>query len=102
MAVGGSGFMLGPPPVGEKARELLPMNDDIERRYYLDFAAAFVRGRLARVPPFNPADLVRHGLEQGLRLHKFKRGDQLPRVRKVLGVLRGLGPIDLLDVGSGR
>ncbi|MBV9927305.1 MAG: class I SAM-dependent methyltransferase [Acidobacteria bacterium] len=42
------------------------------------------------------------GLAAGLRLHKFKRNAELPRVRKVIGLLRGLAPASLLDVGSGR
>jgi len=76
--------------------------DDLPARYHLDPAAAFVRGKLADAPDLPPADLVRHGLKAGLRLHKFKRTSGLPRVRRVLGVLRGLAPADLLDVGSGR
>ena len=69
--------------------------------YYLDLAAAFVRATLA-VPDTPPSDLIRLGLLAGLRLHKFKRTAELPRVRRVLGILRGLGPNGLLDVGSGR
>jgi SAM-dependent methyltransferase len=75
---------------------------DLSARYYTDLAAAFVRGRLPDAPALPPAELVRHGLAAGLRLHKFKRAAELPRVRRVLGVLRGLAPADLLDVGSGR
>ena len=40
--------------------------------------------------------------ERGIDLHHFKRFDELPRVRAVLGFLRGICPEDLLDVGSGR
>jgi ubiquinone/menaquinone biosynthesis C-methylase UbiE len=76
--------------------------DELAERYYLDLAAAFVRGRLPAAPPLDAAGLVRHGLSAGLRVHRFKRTDSLPRVRKVLGILRGLGPAELLDVGSGR
>jgi ubiquinone/menaquinone biosynthesis C-methylase UbiE len=75
---------------------------ELADRYYLDLAAAFVRGKLPDAPDLPPADLVRYGLDAGLRLHKFKRTSELPRVRKVLGVLHGLAPADLLDVGSGR
>ena len=46
--------------------------------------------------------LIRLGREQGLRLHRFKRSMGLPRVFKVLGILKGLKPADLLDIGSGR
>ena len=42
-----------------------------------------------------------HG--RACKLHKFKRIDELPRVRRVIGMLRGaLRPTSLLDVGSGR
>lgn len=75
---------------------------DLGARYYLDFAAAFVRGKLPDAPKTAPEELVRLGLERGLRLHKFKRSSTLPRVRRVLGLLHGLAPADLLDVGSGR
>jgi SAM-dependent methyltransferase len=75
---------------------------DLAGRYYLDLAAAFVCGRLPGVTARPAAELVRLGLEAGLRLHRFKRTADLPRVRRVLGVLRGLAPADLLDVGSGR
>jgi 2-polyprenyl-3-methyl-5-hydroxy-6-metoxy-1,4-benzoquinol methylase len=75
---------------------------DLPARYYTDLAAAFVRGRLPDAPDLPAAELVAHGLRAGLRLHKFKRTSGLPRVRKVLGILRGLAPADLLDVGSGR
>jgi ubiquinone/menaquinone biosynthesis C-methylase UbiE len=75
---------------------------DLATRYYTDLAAAFVRGTLAGAPDLAPAELVRFGRRAGLRLGRFRRGAGLPRVRKVLGLLRGLGPADLLDVGSGR
>ena len=42
------------------------------------------------------------GRAQGLKVHKFKRNAELPRVRKVLGILRGLQPDVLVDVGTGR
>jgi ubiquinone/menaquinone biosynthesis C-methylase UbiE len=88
-------------------------------RYFDTLVAAFVRGKLAaRLPgsaqerlwqcpladlsPDEVKQLVQAGQEAGLRLHKFKRTMELPRVRRVLGVLKGLGPTDLLDVGSGR
>ena len=34
-----------------------------------------------------------------LAVHKFKRSGVLPRVRRVLGVLQGVAPVDLLDIG---
>jgi ubiquinone/menaquinone biosynthesis C-methylase UbiE len=77
-------------------------SDNLRGRYYLDLAAAFMRGKMADAPALPPAEMVRLGLQAGLRLHKFKRTGELPRVRKVLGMLRGLAPQDLLDIGSGR
>lgn len=69
---------------------------------YTAFAAAYVRGALGAVPAETDAATLDRGLAAGLRLHRFKRNAELPRVRRVLGVLRGLGPASLLDVGSGR
>jgi ubiquinone/menaquinone biosynthesis C-methylase UbiE len=66
-------------------------------RYFSELATAFVRGRLG-----NPSASIDDGLAAGLRLHKFKKGGELPRVRKVLGFLRSLAPESLLEVGSGR
>ncbi len=87
--------------------------------YYSRLAAAFVRGKLTH-PPLRQEqqplfaqsldalsdeqmdELIQLGISQGLRLHRFKRTTQLPRVRTVLGVLKGLQPRNLLDIGSGR
>ncbi|BDC51426.1 hypothetical protein F183_A37420 [Bryobacterales bacterium F-183] len=66
-------------------------------RYYDELATAFVRGRLK-----NPSASIEDGLRAGLRLHKFKADTTLARVQKVLGILRGIAPESLLDVGSGR
>lgn len=68
---------------------------------YTALAAAFVRGHRPDAPDLPDDALVAWGRAEGLKLHKFKRTD-LPRVRKVLGLLRGLGPASLVDVGSGR
>ncbi len=67
---------------------------------YPQLAAAFVRGRLGR-SDLSDEELIALGRERGLRLHRFKRSG-LPRVRKVIGILKGLRPAELLDVGSGR
>src|SRR5215475_214786 len=66
-------------------------------RYFTDLADVFVRGRLDRSDA-----TVSDGLTAGLRLHKFKSNAELPRVQRVLGVLRGIAPESLLDIGSGR
>lgn len=82
-------------------------------------AAAYVRGALRAEPELaggnallttpleslvgaELAALVQIGRERGLRLHRFKRTMGLPRVHAVLGILRGVGPAELLDIGSGR
>lgn len=78
------------------------MNDELARRFYLEPAGAFARTRLGLAADTPDDEAVRRGLAAELRLHRFKRTDTLPRVRKVLGVLRGLGPADLLDLGTGR
>ena len=59
------------------------------------------RGALDRLALDDDAAIA-EGLAAGLRLHRFKRSVELPRVKRVLGVLRGLGVARLLDVGSGR
>lgn len=78
------------------------MSDTLAERYYLDLAAAFVRGKLPGEFPASPGEVFRRGEAAGLRLHKFKRSETLPRVRRVLGLLRSFYPEDLLDIGSGR
>ncbi|PYS52383.1 MAG: hypothetical protein DMF68_01835 [Acidobacteria bacterium] len=72
-------------------------------RYFTRLAAAFVQGKLGHFPShLSPDEIIEAGLANGLRLHKFKRNAELPRVRKVLGILQGLRPNSLLDIGSGR
>ena len=70
--------------------------------YYLALAAAFVRGRLHPAPQGADHEVVAAGRSAGLRVHRFKRNAELPRVRRVLGILRGIAPGKLLDIGSGR
>src|SRR5258708_5790910 len=67
------------------------------QRYFIDLANAFVRGRLRK-----PDATIEDGIDAGLRLHKFKVNSELPRVQRVLGILHGLAPDSLLDIGSGR
>ncbi len=84
-------------------------------QYYRRLAAAYVRGRLGAMegdPLFargletltdDELEMVMQvGMEAGLRLHRFKRAADLPRVRRVLGILQGMQPAELLDIGSGR
>jgi 2-polyprenyl-3-methyl-5-hydroxy-6-metoxy-1,4-benzoquinol methylase len=78
--------------------------DDLEERYYVPLGAAFVRGRLGvtDVDLHDDVTAFRTGSQRGLKMHKFKRNAELPRVRRVLSMLAGLAPASLLDVGSGR
>ena len=83
-------------------------------RYDLPLAAAYIRGALAGTDhplitqPFDALDremcedLLALARERGIDLHHLKRFDELPRVRAVLGFLRGIRPAELLDIGSGR
>jgi ubiquinone/menaquinone biosynthesis C-methylase UbiE len=77
-------------------------DNELARAFYLNLAAALVQHRFPELIGLKPAEQFRRGLSAGLRLHHFKRTAGLPRVRKVLGILRGLHPESLLDVGSGR
>ncbi len=87
--------------------------------HFKKLGAAFVRGRhlqgaevaLAENLLHTDLDLLededldktlQQGIEAGLRLHKFKRTTELPRVHRVFGILRSLTPARLLDTGSGR
>ncbi len=77
-------------------------NPDNNDRYFTQLAAAFVRGKLGVVGDLTAEELIEAGQANGLRLHKFKRNTELPRVKKVLGAVRGLAPTNMLDIGSGR
>jgi ubiquinone/menaquinone biosynthesis C-methylase UbiE len=72
-----------------------------DESHYLALAAAFARGRLGRVD-LDDAAAIAAGAEAGLRMHRFKRTGELPRVRRVIGALRGLAATTLVDLGSGR
>ena len=92
----------------------------MDKRYYTKYAAAAVLGRLKRTKKENlvSAELLEKPLdelsqadiaeifavarENGIDLYHFKRTELLPRVRKVLGFLKGVYFETLLDVGSGR
>ena len=72
-----------------------------EASHYLALAAAYVRG-VVGVSRLDDAAAIARGERDGLRLHRFKRTNQLPRVRRVLGALRGFGTGSLVDLGAGR
>ena len=82
-------------PLATRAR-----SDDAPQ--YTRFAAAYVRGSRPDLDVGPDEDVVARGRAAGLRLHRFKRTRVLGRVRKVLGVLHGIAPASLLDVGTGR
>ncbi len=82
-------------------------------------AAAYLRGRaLNSGTPALPPELAETplealtdvelsqiadiGMRAQLKMHYFKKKDDLPRVSAVLGFLRGVQHQSLLDVGSGR
>jgi ubiquinone/menaquinone biosynthesis C-methylase UbiE len=71
-------------------------------RYYAEPAAAFARTRLGAGAGGSADEVLRAADAAGIDLHHFKRTGLLPRVRRVLGVLRGMAPATLVDVGIGR
>jgi 2-polyprenyl-3-methyl-5-hydroxy-6-metoxy-1,4-benzoquinol methylase len=71
--------------------------------HYGDLAAAYVRGMLPELSGVSDLDaLMAAAKAHDLKLHRFKKTHELPRVRAVLGILKGLMPGTLLDIGSGR
>ena len=73
----------------------------MDEAYYTELAAAYVRGLWPDAAGDDGAQNAA-GRAGGLKLHRFKRTADLPRVRAVIGMLHGLAPDSLLDVGSGR
>jgi 2-polyprenyl-3-methyl-5-hydroxy-6-metoxy-1,4-benzoquinol methylase len=71
-------------------------------RHYLQFAAAWVRGARPELTRESDGATVDAAIAEGVRLHRFKRMDTLPRVQRVIGILRSFAPKTLLDVGTGR
>lgn len=77
-------------------------DEELAQGYYLDFASALVRVRFPELAHLPLVEQVRGALKNDFRLHHFKRTGGLPRVKKTLGILQGLAPESLLDIGSGR
>lgn len=88
-------------------------------QYEKGFASAYVRGYAQRNDPAmlpgslmetplaeltdkEAAAILQAGSDAGLRMYHFKKKDPLPRVKAVIGMLKGFQPENLLDVGSGR
>lgn len=63
---------------------------------------ALLHKPVSRLTPEEQAAILQCGRENGMKLYRFKDHRDLPRVRRVLGLLSGLQPESLLDVGSGR
>lgn len=90
----------------------------MNERYESKLAAAYVRGaamekkallrgELTEKPlddlgEAELAEILRAGEAAGLRMYHFKKKELLPRVKAVMGFLKGVQPESLLDVGSGR
>jgi len=93
----------------------------MQERYYVKYAAAVVRGALIRqgkekllsdeamkkplceLCDEDYEEIFKVAKENQIKLYHFKKSDRtLPRVKKVLGFLRGIYFESLCDVGSGR
>ena len=77
--------------------------------YETKLAAAYVRGildvnqfDLDDLNEYEMDELILKGKEMGLKMYHFKKKELLPRVKMVMGILKGMQPESLLDVGSGR
>ena len=83
--------------------------------YHLRLAAAYIRGKLegqltderfqrslGDLSPHECESLFKAGQRAGLKLHRFKKFATLPRIQKVLGILKSMQPQTLLDIGTGR
>lgn len=77
----------------------MSQDDDLRNKYNLELAAAFVLGH---APNLTHEKLVRMGQVSGLKMQRFKKTEPLPRVAKVIEMIRSLDPVNLLDIGSGR
>ena len=96
----------------------LIIGGNMEQRYDNILAAAYVRGaaiqgkvrvsdellhkKIHSLEPSELERLIEAGSRAGLKMYRFKNHEELPRVKSALGILRGLQPETLLDVGSGR
>ncbi len=70
--------------------------------FYKASALAYIRGKCPDLNDTDDERLLNAAKDRGLRLHRFKRTACLPRVRKVIGVLKSFAPRTLLDIGTGR
>lgn len=72
--------------------------DDLRGTHYVRIARAYLRGRHPGMDQVGPDGFRK----LGATLARFKRTMGLPRVRKVISILRAIRPESLLDIGSGR
>jgi 2-polyprenyl-3-methyl-5-hydroxy-6-metoxy-1,4-benzoquinol methylase len=72
--------------------------DDLQSTHYVRMARAYLCGRDPSMRQVGPEGFRKIGAT----LARFKRTIELPRVRKVISILRAIRPESLLDVGSGR
>lgn len=76
--------------------------DSDPSRWYEEPAGAFVAATNPELAALDPLDRIQRAAAAGVRLYRYKRKPTLPRVQKVIGILRGIGPESILDIGSGR
>jgi 2-polyprenyl-3-methyl-5-hydroxy-6-metoxy-1,4-benzoquinol methylase len=76
--------------------------EELAVHYRLEPAAAWARVRFPDLSELAADGQVTEAVRRGLDLHMFKRTRLMPRVSATLGLLQGLGPADLLDLGTGR
>ena len=84
-----------------------PSDPTEEIVYYESSAAAYVRGKMRQWDEpiccyMSKKQVIQAGKASGIKLHRFKKTMGLPRVRKVLGMLKSIQPRSIVDVGSGR
>ncbi len=81
-------------------------DDDLAGAYYAEPLCAFVRGRLRAthdlVDAMTPTELFALARTEKLRIFRYKRKGPLARVQRVIGMLRGLSPESIVDIGTGR
>jgi SAM-dependent methyltransferase len=71
-------------------------------RWYHEPAAAYIASTLPHLASLDAQRRIEAALAEGVRLYRYKRKPVLPRVQRVIGFLRGVGPGSVLDIGSGR
>jgi len=76
-------------------------NKEIEDKYMVSFAASWIRHNKSD-KSLNNYDLIREALNEGFDIHMFKDSRTMPRVKKVLGMLKEIDPEYHLDIGCGK